>query len=486
MKKQQDQQKKKVLLRNVTGLLIFLVPLSLQQLYYHNSIHSLYSSLYIENTLDYLEASQHQLFDVATTNFSRLRVGDKSYSTIDLNEDKQDGTNSNASRNNRAYEKESGKKLIEEETINNAVVDGIVEKPLERQFHKISNSSINEENDSEINLINTSDSKNITEGGISGCLLIKDDNDRLAEWIAYHVTSLPMRYLIVAVDPDARQSPMDILDRYVSAGIINVELWDDSNYCKWCINGSVSLDTHEIRQKEFIGACSKRHRELGRTWTIMIDTDEFLVWNRIPEDPKKWTEDKRKGSLRDRRMPFNEYNEATPRICSNDTHIEYRAAIRTPRNAIPPTGSNVSLSEFIHMHKDENPFNSPCVNLPRLYFGSIESAPEKIAELVPEEVDAMKFSTLRFRNHAIKGAMTWNRYSKALVDVSRVTISRVRNPHCPFSDCAHPFPCHHDALFRVQHYLGSYESYASRRNYVLRSKEVCSVRRVFFANFLIF
>jgi hypothetical protein len=42
----------------------------------------------------------------------------------------------------------------------------------------------------------------------SACLLIKDDNDILSEWIAYHYHVLKMRRLVVAVDPLSIESPV--------------------------------------------------------------------------------------------------------------------------------------------------------------------------------------------------------------------------------------------------------------------------------------
>jgi hypothetical protein len=38
----------------------------------------------------------------------------------------------------------------------------------------------------------------------SACLLIMDDNHRLSEWIAYHHFALPLRHLVVTVDPRNR------------------------------------------------------------------------------------------------------------------------------------------------------------------------------------------------------------------------------------------------------------------------------------------
>ena len=48
----------------------------------------------------------------------------------------------------------------------------------------------------------------------SACLLIKDDNAIVNEWIAYHYFVLNMRTLIVAIDPTSKESPSTIFDKW--------------------------------------------------------------------------------------------------------------------------------------------------------------------------------------------------------------------------------------------------------------------------------
>ena len=64
--------------------------------------------------------------------------------------------------------------------------------------------------------------------GLSACLLVNDENPRLPEWLAYHYYILPLRSLIVAVDPASRSSPQSILDRY--SCLMDVTIWNDNDY----------------------------------------------------------------------------------------------------------------------------------------------------------------------------------------------------------------------------------------------------------------
>ena len=65
------------------------------------------------------------------------------------------------------------------------------------------------------------------------CLLIKDDNDLLSEWIAYHYHVFNMRRLIVAVDPESKTTPLDVLENWgPSKGNFNLNftIWTDDDY----------------------------------------------------------------------------------------------------------------------------------------------------------------------------------------------------------------------------------------------------------------
>ena len=66
--------------------------------------------------------------------------------------------------------------------------------------------------------------------GLSACLLVNDENPRLPEWLAYHYHILPLRSLIVAVDPASRSSPKSILDRYNNSLMMDVTIWNDDDY----------------------------------------------------------------------------------------------------------------------------------------------------------------------------------------------------------------------------------------------------------------
>lgn len=49
------------------------------------------------------------------------------------------------------------------------------------------------------------------------CLMLKEDNDLLYEWLAYHYTVLPLRHVYVASDVGNSQDPSEVLRRWTAA-----------------------------------------------------------------------------------------------------------------------------------------------------------------------------------------------------------------------------------------------------------------------------
>ena len=272
----------------------------------------------------------------------------------------------------------------------------------------------------------------------SGCLLVKDDNALLPEWIAYHSIALPLTNLIVAVDPDSVSSPRSVLERFNST--LNWTLWHDEDYIKppmpkkSCdvLNPRRKEECHRVRQATFMVACLREVKRVGGGWTALVDTDEYVVIN-------------------------------------ND-NVETKD--------LQASGGSYSTA-LDHLHLIEEALgkaHTPCLVLPRLFFSAVETPGAANATSLPKET-MQTVSTLRFRAHAKKGGFEHNRFGKTLIDVSRIDSfpKRARNPHQPLQECLEGTPTstgapYETALFRVHHYLGSWERY-SGRNDSRRSRE---------------
>jgi hypothetical protein len=63
------------------------------------------------------------------------------------------------------------------------------------------------------------------DSSFSACLLVMDENFRLQEWIAYAYVTLPLRYLVVTVDPKSKLSPTEKLDIFRSELNMTIVEW---------------------------------------------------------------------------------------------------------------------------------------------------------------------------------------------------------------------------------------------------------------------
>jgi hypothetical protein len=187
----------------------------------------------------------------------------------------------------------------------------------------------------------------------SACLITMDDNHFLIEFLAYHWHTLPLKRLIVAVDTRSNYSPTPIFDRY--RGLMEITQWTDTDFMLRSDFGSNNDTFRQFfqRQLEFYAKCLGQLKKEGRSWALLIDTDEFITPNHF----------------------------AAPDFrISNMTNTTILAKLEQIQAA------NVSTM-----------MSSPCVFLPRLRYGTKESSDAEVQQLVPTSFSGMDFMTLRWR-----------------------------------------------------------------------------------------
>jgi len=120
----------------------------------------------------------------------------------------------------------------------------------------------------------------------AACILIKDDNHWLIEWLAYHYHVMPLRYLIVAIDPASKTTPVPILKRWRDRKLMTISIWDDAMFMPKKINAKATsfdnnteLMMHRVRQNNFYFKCMRTFKQRNREWLMLIDTDEYIVTN---------------------------------------------------------------------------------------------------------------------------------------------------------------------------------------------------------------
>lgn len=113
------------------------------------------------------------------------------------------------------------------------------------------------------------------EEHVSACLLIRDDNHFLIEWIAYHYHVAKLRHLVITIDPNSLTSPTRILNRW--SNLMTIEEWNQSHYVphdfeSHFVNVSSGLSyrmkQHRARQQLFNLECLKHLKLLNKGWTM--------------------------------------------------------------------------------------------------------------------------------------------------------------------------------------------------------------------------
>jgi hypothetical protein len=283
----------------------------------------------------------------------------------------------------------------------------------------------------------------------SACMLVMDDNHRLSEWLAYHYHVLRLRYLVVGIDPNSRTSPSKILDRWRSFGMTIID-WNNTDifegriweYEHVVIKRPRKPHDHRQRQNMFIRNCLVHMKMENRTWVLLLDSDEYLLFN----------------------GPENAMNTF--------------ANLRYP--SLQEEGSILKFLER-NRHMSHAKLDLPCLSIPRMLFGAINSKKKDIQNKVPASFDPIAFDTLRFRKHIRRSGthkMPINGWSKSIIDVSRVdwtefpslveafkTNGWQMNIHEPMPKvCERPYVKDNETVLRINHYLGSWQAFSYRQD----------------------
>ena len=293
--------------------------------------------------------------------------------------------------------------------------------------------------------------------GMSACLLIKDENHHLIEWLAYHYHVLPLRHLIVAVDPDSKTSPLKVLQRWNGTGL-KYTIWNDTDFIslynieKRAKKGKmvaksedesklskIVLHHHRERQGLFLMECYRQHKLMNHSWVIHIDTDEFVVFNRIGKD-------------------------------EDETNVmQNRELLR----ALPRVGEQTVVEVL-----DKAPSHF-CHSMARLLFTDKErdETDTMVGPFNKKRFDSMRYIYHHYKGHYISGR------PKVVVDLLQMPLcnftkgEQVHSIHRPWRylcDASGSTELeeqgYRKSILRVNHYLGSWEDYSLSGNGRTRDK----------------
>ena len=351
---------------------------------------------------------------------------------------------------------------------------------------------------------NDDDGDDDEDASMAACLLVMDDNHFLIEWLAYHYHVLPLRHLIVAVDPRSKTSPSRILDRWRAHGM-SIQEWTDDDYYR--LNSTEqeeaeywakrkfkgipqTLVEHRARQRLFYYYCMRQFKMEGRQWTLMIDSDEFLRVNyqTVKNKRLRLSNDGGSGGIKNK----NSNN--------NNNDYEWKKKKNTTTTVrVPPVNESGSVLKYLQQelqrpghNNNNNTLSSPCVQIPRIRFGALDgtvrgdrATTEKgwhsSSLASPSWFNRTDFLTLRFFRHAAPDSYILNKISKVMVDLRRVSwkeLAPVESIHMPIKNLCKRRRLHirsYNQVFVIHHYLGTWEQYSYRddsRAGVERSRQV--------------
>jgi Glycosyl transferase family 2 len=308
--------------------------------------------------------------------------------------------------------------------------------------------------------------------GFGACIMVKDDNDLLYEWLAYHYTTLPLTMVVVGSDINNTQDPAIVLQKWTRVGIEDFRYWIlDSNdfinrhgsYYKAFdaafASSNISAEAlrnfnhHALihRQKGFMTACSELLKKEGASWTLYIDSDEFVAVS-----------------------PSNLRHKSTG---SDELDWSDTGNSDAIHGSIGDGGNNMTVLDLV-LDLQRRGDVSDCYTMPRLLVGALENrtCPEKygthrIQQLARSQLKDrfQHVSTLRYTQHARMGDFSHSKYGKVMMDLSRIPNTTIqfqqpRNIHRPYP--AHCRPAggvqFSDSFLFLMHYIGSWERYTSR------------------------
>ena len=301
------------------------------------------------------------------------------------------------------------------------------------------------------------------DNSFSACLMIMDENHRLPEWLAYHYYMMPLRHVVLLVDPRSETSPMDTVQRW--RPYIKIDVWNftDLHQYKPQSKKHANLDSwerHRRVQKFFYTQCGHYFRTHNRTWTTFHDVDEYIYLNplsvlhatqrlTVPGNIRRYLEERSHGTI----------SSPTTETTTSDGATTRKRG-RHQQGTTRTTSMHRTKGKLYQaMHKDH------CILMERNYFGSVPESMDRIQQGVPSFLNASHFETLSWLHRTSHTDMVLNGMGKSIVDVSGPpSLTFTGNVHRIIPSCsAQTFPVGMGPL-RIRHYLGSWQAYASRND----------------------
>ena len=272
------------------------------------------------------------------------------------------------------------------------------------------------------------------------CVMVMDSNHFLIEWMAYHYHVLPMRRIILYVDPNSQTSPLPIIERWEYR--MSITAWNASNYLTEHV-AKRQYGDFVWRQRIFLADCLRQFKKEGREWVMITDSDEYVMISDRVRNPQ------------DKLSPMNYVPHANIRIPSQKEPGSVLKLIQQEGVLLPYT--------------EEHTKTVACITMPRRNFGTRQAADGINATILGNPYSDFQTFAWHYWGGSTKPGKTFN--NVRLVDYTQ--IHNNLRIHKPFPDevCkGQVFPIEHESIFVANHYPGSLKQIFFRSNDARASK----------------
>ena len=288
----------------------------------------------------------------------------------------------------------------------------------------------------------------------SSCLLWMDDNHHMTEWIAYHHFTLPLRHLVIAVDPHS-STKLHIEPEWYS--LMKITVWNDEDFnhqnkslLRSDYDSANALKSkHRARQSSFYQECSRYLKNQNRTYTTFHDTDEYITIS-------------------------DEFYSKNNRSGVDFSSEEFKSQ----------PGHILKVLDHYNNNQTDVGISSVCFHVPRAKYSAVESDNSLRNHNVPDWINSTHYNTLRYRYRTTPRPGR-DGLGKSIIDVSRLTESNIDQGgliHRPlYAVCPKGtvWMNYGERPFGIHHYLGSWESYSFRddaRKETVKRRDVWEVK----------
>ncbi len=328
----------------------------------------------------------------------------------------------------------------------------------------------------------------ISENAMRACMLIRNDNQRLAEWVAYHYTVLPLRHLIVGSDVNSTDNPMDVLAHWNNTPL-KFQVWYGDDMFRDFKYNSTNPSRHFLeRQANLFYRCMMfYHAEGNLGWVALADTDEYIKLNPLDDknDLKYFPYDQPTNNqilLLDKdhsgQLRFLGNETLWDRLLERKRLRQILALDRLPTEELQNVTFIPSVLDVLEDYSARHEIK-PCFTMARIQYSAVMDNVTALASLtcrprvnptIASSMNVTELTTMRYLYHWNPDIFHKHRWGKVLIDLRRIPpesllkVEQYRNAHAPLAECGRP-PALADivSFLRVNHYLHDFSVYTGRK-----------------------